>query len=84
MMYRWRIVVVLTSLQAACLAAAPGAPAQSVVEKVRQGAQEGKIAYKLTTPQELQELLGPPDRQERQREGDTDLLIARLGHTGQA
>ena len=79
MMHRWRIVAVLTSLQAACLAGAPGAPAQSLVEKVRQGAQEGKIAYKLTTPQELQELLGPPDQQERQREGDADLLILQYG-----
>jgi hypothetical protein len=35
------------------------------------------MAYKLTTPEELKGLLGPPEKEERQRDGDADLLNLR-------
>lgn len=48
--------------------------AQSVLERTRQAAREGKIVFKLTTPEEFKELLGLPQKEEKQRDGDADLL----------
>jgi hypothetical protein len=41
---------------------------------VRSAAKEGKLAFRLTTPEELRELLGPPGQERKGREGDMDTL----------
>ena len=73
----WGILAVQAVLWAMQLsdARSESLSAQAVLEKARQAAQEGKIAYKLTTPEEFKELLGPPQKEEKQRDGDGDLLI---------
>ena len=58
MRHEFKILVVLTSLYATCLLGAQSGPqrTESVVERARQAASEGKIAYKLTTPSQIVEL----------------------------
>jgi hypothetical protein len=65
--HKWEILAVLAGLHTTCLLGAQSAPAQAqaVREKARQAAQEGKIAYKLATPEELKELLGPPANEKK-------------------
>ncbi len=77
MTHRWIIPAVLAGLHATCLLGGQSAPAQAqaVREKARQAAQEGRIAYKLTTPEELQELLGPPVKEKKDRDGGMELLM---------
>jgi hypothetical protein len=88
MMHRLKILALLAGLHATCLRGAQNGPAQAqpAREKARQAAQEGKIAYKLTTPEELKELLGPPADEKRERDGGMELptlqypdLTARFG-----
>lgn len=73
---QWEIAAVLASLWAASLLGASSAspPAASLVDKARQAVQEGKIAYKLTTPEELRVLLGPPRSEQRRRDGGMEVL----------
>ena len=47
----------------------------SLVDAVRQAAAEGKLAYRLTTPEEVKVLLGQPARQEERDEGDELVLV---------
>jgi serine protease AprX len=65
-----RTAVLLIMTASAGLGAAPS----SVADQARQAVQAGTITFKLTTPTEMKELLGPPDKEEKQREGDGDLL----------
>jgi hypothetical protein len=76
MTHKWEILAVLAGLQAACLLGAQNEPVQtpSILEKVRRAAQEGKIAYKLTTPEELKELLGRPANEKKVQDGGMELL----------
>lgn len=73
---RATVIAMLLSLWAAALSAGQESPAtaQSVLEKARQAASEGKLAYKLTTPEELKELLGPPASEKTSRDGGMELL----------
>jgi hypothetical protein len=70
------ILVVWMSLYATCLLGAQSEPQQteSVVERARHAASEGKIAYKLTTPEDLKELLGPPINEKKDNDGGMELL----------
>ena len=47
----------------------------SSADIVRSAAAEGKLAYRLTTPEEVKELLGQPTRQEEQDDGDVLVLV---------
>lgn len=73
---RLRVVSMLLSFLAAGLSAGREGPTtpQAVMEKARQAAREGKLAYKLTTPDELMELLGPPASEKTTRDGGMELL----------
>jgi serine protease AprX len=75
----WRILAVLTSLYATTLWAAQDAapPAKSLVEKARQAAGAGRLAYRLTTPEELKAVLGPPVTEDRKRDGGMEVLTLR-------
>ncbi len=50
----------------------PNLTAKDIVSRA---AQEGKLAYKLTTPEELAALVGPAVRQTEQADGDMQTLI---------
>jgi serine protease AprX len=65
-----RIAVLLMVTASACF----GASAGSVADKARQAVKEGAISFKLTTPDEMKELLGPPEKEEKRRDGDANLL----------
>lgn len=71
-----RAILVLSSLWATGLMAAQGGPpaTQTTVEKARRAASEGKLAYKLTTADELKELLGPPAGEKTSRDGGMESL----------
>ena len=47
----------------------------SPADIVRSAAAEGKLAYRLTTPEEVKELLGQPTRQEEQDDGDVLVFV---------
>jgi len=47
---------------------------QPLADLVRSAAREGKLAFRLTTPEELRELLGQPIQERKSREGDMDTL----------
>ncbi|OHB72956.1 MAG: hypothetical protein A2Z25_13370 [Planctomycetes bacterium RBG_16_55_9] len=55
-------------------AGANAATQSSPAEIVRRAAQEGKLAYKLTTPEELKALLGPAEKEAVKRDGGMDIL----------
>jgi serine protease AprX len=67
---------VLTTLCATALLGAQNPPPStpSLAEKARQAAGEGKIAYKLTTPEELNGLLGPAQSEKKDQDGGTEML----------
>lgn len=46
----------------------------NLADIIRRAAAEGKLAYRLTTPEEVKVLLGQPARQEEQDEGDLLVL----------
>jgi hypothetical protein len=73
----WAILAVLTSLCATTVFAAQDAskPAESLVEKARQAAREGKIAYKLRTPEDLRALLGPALSEKKDQDGGMEMLV---------
>jgi serine protease AprX len=52
-----------------------GGPNRS--EIVRRAAAEGKLAYKLTTPEEIKELLGPGAEETNQKDGGMEILDLR-------
>jgi len=59
-----------------CLGAGPVAdPNVNVRDIVYRAAQEGKLAYKLTTPEELEALLGSAIRETEQADGDMQTLV---------
>jgi serine protease AprX len=70
-----RIVVLSIIASSPCWAES----SSDIASRVRQAAQKGTIAFKLTTPDEMKGLLGPPEKEEKQRDGDADLLILRYG-----
>jgi len=74
---RSRVLALLMCTWATCLLAAEGGrePTESIVEKARRAAGEGKIAYKLTTTDELKELLGPPVSEKTSRDGGMEMLV---------
>ena len=47
---------------------------RSDADLVRSAAREGKLAFRLTTPEELRDLLGQPGQERKGREGDMDTL----------
>ena len=73
---KWVIFTVLTSLCATALLGAQSAspPTASPEEKARQAAREGRIAYKLTTPEELNAVLGPPAGEKKEQDGGMEML----------
>jgi len=73
---KWVILIVLTSLCATALLGAQNTSQStaSLEEKARQAAAEGKIAYKLTTPEELNAVLGPPASEKKEQDGGMEML----------
>ncbi len=67
-----RAIVAVLGLWATGLVAAQ--TEQAALEKARQAAGEKKLAYKLTTPEELKELLGPPASEKTARDGGMEML----------
>ncbi len=55
-----------------------GDPKPASAEAVRAAAKAGTIAFKLTTPEELRSLLGPPEREEKKRDGDMQMMVQRF------
>ncbi len=72
-------LAVLLMLSGTCLLAAEGQQSQtrSVVEKAREAAAEGKLAYKLTTPEQMKALLGLPTGEQTEQDGGMELLNVR-------
>ncbi len=72
------ILIVLTSLCATALLGAQNTPQStpSLEEKARQAASEGKIAYRLTTPEEVKAVLGPPASEKKEQDGGMEMLTA--------
>jgi subtilisin family serine protease len=58
-----------------------GADGGGIAEKVRQAAKDGTIAFKLTTPEEFKELLGPATTEGTEKDGDADVLTLHYGDT---
>jgi len=75
---QWRVLGLLTGLYATALWAAQNAtpPAESLIEKARYLAKEGNICQ-LTTPEALKALLGPPQSEEKNLDGDRETLVLR-------
>jgi hypothetical protein len=73
------VAVVLMTLCVTSLLAVDRAPqeAQSPVEKARQAADAGQLAYRLTTPEELKTVLGPPASEKREQDGGMEMLALR-------
>jgi hypothetical protein len=58
-----------------CLLLAACCPAgQDIQSVIQQAAGEGKIAYKLTTPEDLAGIIGPPIREIQKKDGGTTVL----------
>lgn len=57
-----------------------GDPKSGGAEAARAAAKAGTIAFKLTTPEELQSLLGRPEREEKQRNGDMEITVQEFGN----
>jgi hypothetical protein len=75
MSYQKAIVAILfVFLSTKVYANQPAESKSSLVDTVRQAAAEGKLAYRLTTPEEVKVLLGQPTRQEVRNERDELLL----------
>ncbi len=76
---RWEVIAVLTSLYATGLlgAQSPSLQTESLSDKARQAASAGKLAYKLTTPEELKAVLGPPMSEDKERSGGMEMLALR-------
>ncbi len=72
-------LAVLLVLSGTYLLGAEGQQSQtrSVVQKAREAAAEGRLAYKLTTPGQLKELLGPPQEEQTEQDGGMELLNVR-------
>jgi serine protease AprX len=73
---KWVTLIALTSLCATALLGAQSTPqpTASLEEKARQAASEGKIAYQLTTPEELNAVLGPPASEKKEQDGGMEML----------
>jgi hypothetical protein len=54
--------------------AQPAAPATNAVEKLRAAAQAGEVVFRLTTPDGLKALLGPPKTESSEPDGDGSIL----------
>ena len=54
-----------------------GASMSGVAEIARRAAADGKLAYKLTTPEEFRELLGPADNEKKTNDGGMEILDVR-------
>ncbi len=50
-------------------------PSTNIIEKVRLAAKTGELAYRLTTPEEVKALLGEPQKERNEREGEGKILI---------
>lgn len=76
MQNRAKMIAMLLGLWATAMSAGQEnqATAQSALEKARQAASEGKLAYKLTTPEDVKELLGPPASEKTSRDGGMEAL----------
>ena len=66
--------VVVFTLLVTIRASAADIGKTNLADVARSGVKAGSIAFKLTTPEELQELLGKPDRREQGRDGDMATL----------
>jgi subtilisin family serine protease len=58
----------------AAAAVEPENPKTTCAEVARAGVKAGGIAFRLTTPEELQALLGKPDREKKGTDGDLETL----------
>jgi len=69
-------LAVLAGVVCLCVAAESPNPVKPVAaDVVVSAAKEGRIAYRLTTPEEMQELLGPALKDKKDRDGDFELVI---------
>jgi hypothetical protein len=53
----------------------PAGPPTNIVETVRSAVKARELAFRLTTPTELKALLGAPDKERTEKEGDSSFLI---------
>jgi hypothetical protein len=54
---------------------APASRPADVVEAARAAAQSGQLLYRLSTPDEVKALLGPPGKETKQNDGDGQVLM---------
>ena len=73
---KWAVLTVLMGLCAPALLWVQNTPQStaSLEKKARQAAHAGKIAYKLTTPEELNAVLGRPKSQRKEQGGGMEML----------
>ena len=64
-----------TKAAASASAPANGSTAVGLANLVRAAAQDGRISYKQSEPEELIELLGEPTRERKDRDGDYALRV---------
>ncbi len=71
------IPALLASTPKAQAAAGPSPTSAStnLAEKVRSAARTGELVFRLTTPEELKALLGEPQKERNEQEGDGKILI---------
>jgi len=80
MYYNWMsyqkalVAILFVVLSPKVYAKQPAGSKSRPADTVRQAAAEGKLAYRLTTPEEVKLLLGRPDRQAERDEGDLLVL----------
>jgi hypothetical protein len=47
----------------------------NIIETVRSAAKEGELAFRLTSPDELKTLLGTPEKEHTQKDGNSNVLL---------
>ena len=70
-------VLILCSLIISICTAADTPTKSSPVDIARRAAADGKLAYKLTTPEELKALLGPAEKETKKSDGGMEILDQR-------
>jgi len=68
------LLIIFGLLRVSVCAEPDTATKSNLSDIISRAAAEGKLAYRLTTPEEVKELLGQPARQEEQDEGDLLVL----------
>lgn len=47
----------------------------NLIETVKSAVKEGELAFRLTSPEDLKELLGPPEKEHTEKDGNSVLLL---------